>query len=67
MLNRKQLKSKIPFGYGKEIAKRAGVTQKHVSDYLNGRANSERVEMAVLEVLAELNTKKKILLQQIAA
>lgn len=64
-MNRQDLRKKVPRGYGKEIAKRAGVSQKFVSDYLNGKANSEKVEIATLEVLAELSNRKRELLQQI--
>ena len=64
-MNRQDLRKKVPHGYSKEIAKRAGVSQKFVSDFLAGKANSERVEMATLEVLAELSNKKRALLEQI--
>lgn len=66
MINRKELKEKVPYGYGKKIAEKAGVSQKVVSDYLNGKINSEKVEIATLEILAEISMKKKLLLEQIS-
>lgn len=66
MISRQELKKRVPFGYGKKIAKRAGVSQKSVSDYLNGHTNSERIETATLEILAEISSKKKRLMQAIS-
>jgi transcriptional regulator with XRE-family HTH domain len=65
MIDRASLREKVPFGYGRIIAKRAGVTPKSVSDYLNGRMNSVKIELAVLETLAELNTIKNDYLEKI--
>ena len=67
MLTRKQLKEKVPYGYCKVIADRAKVTKKQVSVFLNDEnVKSNNIEMATLEVLAELSQKKKALLEQIA-
>lgn len=66
MLNRTELKKQVPRGSATTIAQKAGVTTKTVSEYLNGKNNNIKVELAVLEVLAELNKKKKELLAQIA-
>lgn len=65
MITRKELVDKIPYGYAKTIAKRAGVSKDFMSRWMAGKANSEKVEMATLEVLAELSQKKKNLLSQI--
>jgi hypothetical protein len=66
MIDRIEIRKKIPYGYGKLIAKKAGVSTRFLSKYLNNsEVNSERVEMAVLETLADLSQKKKTLLAQI--
>jgi len=65
MLTRKELAEKIPYGYAKKIAKKAGVSPEFMSKWMADQANSERVEMATLEVLAELSQRKKTLLAQI--
>lgn len=64
-MNRAELKSKIPHGYSKVIAEKAGVNPKSVSMYLNGKINSHKIEMAALEVLAEIGKRKNILLNDI--
>lgn len=65
MVNREELAKKIPYGYGKKIAERAGVSPAFVSKWMQGKADSEKVEIATLEILAELNQKKKLLLSLI--
>jgi len=64
-MERKELKAKVPHGYGKIIAKRAGTTVQAVSQFLNGKNDNIAVEMAVLEVLAELSEKRNNLLARI--
>lgn len=66
MLSREQIKGKVPFGYGKKIAEKAGVSQKSVSDWLNGKTDSVRIETATLELLAELSKARKKLYMNIA-
>lgn len=66
MINRSDLRKKIPYGYCKIIAERAGVNSTQVSNYFSGKGNSERVENATLEVLAELSEKKQKLLDNIS-
>lgn len=61
----KELKSKIPHGYNKVIANRAGVSQTSVSKFLSGKFKSYRIEKAILEVLSELNNERKQLLANI--
>lgn len=65
MVNRKELRKKVPHGYCKLIAIRAGVNIAQVSNYFAGRSNSERVENATLEILSELSDRKKSLLNNI--
>ena len=64
-MKRKELKEKVPYGYGKLIAKRAGTTEQVVSQFLNGKNDNVAVEMAVLEILAELSEKRNNLLARI--
>ena len=66
MIDRKELKKKVPYGYGKLIATKAGVTPRYVSKFLNkSEVKSEKVEMTTLEVLAELSQRKNLLIAQI--
>ena len=53
-------------GYCNVIAKRVGVTQKSVSHYFRGKSNSHRIEMALLELIVELNWKEKTALEIVA-
>jgi transcriptional regulator with XRE-family HTH domain len=64
-MDRKELKKLVPHGYGKLIAEKAGVTPKYVSQFLNEKNDSTKIEIAVLEVIAELKGKRKQLLKQI--
>ena len=50
MITRKEIKKMVPHGYAKEIALRAKVTPKAVSDYFGGKTNSKRVALATVEV-----------------
>lgn len=65
MLDRKKIRENIPHGYGKVIAEKAGVSPKSVSEYLNNRTNSERIEQAALEVIAQVQQTKNHLISQI--
>ncbi|MDB5029713.1 LacI family DNA-binding transcriptional regulator [Mucilaginibacter sp.] len=64
-MERNELKAKVPHGYGRVIAKKAGVTKQAVSQFLNGRNNNVAIELATLEVLADLSEKKNSLLARI--
>jgi transcriptional regulator with XRE-family HTH domain len=64
-MDRKELKSKVPHGYGEKIAKKAGVTKQAVSQFLSGRNNNVQIELATLEILAELSEKKNGFLARI--
>jgi hypothetical protein len=64
-MQRKELKSKVPYGYGKLIAQKAEVTEQSVSQFLNGKNDNVDIELATLEVLAELSEKKNSLLARI--
>ncbi len=59
MINREELRKKLPSGSLKEVAKRAGVGVASVSRYFSYESNSERVEIAALEVAAEIQKKKQ--------
>lgn len=65
MIDRKELKRKLPQGYCKVVANRAGVTQKSVSSYFGYRNNSEKIENTILKVLGELKREKEELLRGI--
>jgi hypothetical protein len=64
-MERQQLKAKVPYGYGKMIAQRAGVKEQAVSQFLNGKNDNVKIELATLEILAELSDKKNSLLARI--
>jgi transcriptional regulator with XRE-family HTH domain len=64
-MERQELKSKVPHGYIEVIAERAGVNRMTVSNFLNGKNDNVKVEMATLEVLAELAEKKNNLIARI--
>ena len=64
MINRKALREQVPHGYCKIIAEKAGVTTKSVSVYFSYQVNSERIENAALQVVAELQVKKNKLLKK---
>lgn len=60
-MTRKELKAKVPHGSAKEIAAKAGVNRITVSNWLNGKSDNPLVEIAVLELVAELEEKKNAL------
>ncbi|WP_295714396.1 hypothetical protein [Mucilaginibacter sp.] len=64
-MTRKELKSKIPHGYAKIIAEKAGVNRITVSNWLNDKSDNPLVELAVLEIVADLSEKKNSLLKRI--
>jgi transcriptional regulator with XRE-family HTH domain len=64
-MERQELKTKIPHGYAKLIAEKDGVNRVTVSNWLNGKSDNVSVEIAVLEVVADLSEKKKSLLARI--
>ncbi|MDP9076266.1 MAG: hypothetical protein M3O71_02485 [Bacteroidota bacterium] len=64
-MERQELKSKVPHGYGKLIAKKAGVKEQAVSQFLNGKNDNVNIELATLEILAELSEKKNSFLARI--
>lgn len=51
-------RSMLMYGDIKKVAERAGVTTMSVHNFLNGKTGSERVENAVLEVIAERREKR---------
>ncbi len=54
MVDRKELKRKLPYGYKKKIAKILGVTPVAVSMYFAYKLNSLRIEKAVIRVVEKL-------------
>ena len=64
-MERIELKRLVPRGYGKLIAQRAGTNQMTVSRFLNGKNNCLAIELATLELLAELTEKKQSLVCRI--
>lgn len=65
MINRKELRKKIPKGYCQIIANKAGVTNGSVSLYFSSKINSETIENAALEIVAGLTRRKKKFLNEI--
>lgn len=65
MIDRKQLRLMIPHGYVNQISERANVTQQSVSQYFAGRLNSEKIELAALQLAAELKEKKEALIKRV--
>jgi hypothetical protein len=64
-MTRKELKEKIPYGYIKIIALKAGVSTHSVSLFLSEKTNSTKVELAALEVVSDLEQKKRTFINQI--
>ena len=59
MVSRTQIKEKLPHGYGKVIAARAGVSPRFVSKFLNDDSvKSVKVQTATLAVLEEIKKKE---------
>lgn len=65
MMDRSDLKRKIPTGFRKVIASRAGVSLSAVSRFVNGKSNNYKVEIEILKLLAELSDEKRLLLNKI--
>ena len=57
-------KSELPFGSGRKIAERAGVSPNSVTAFLKGRNKSYRIEKVVLEYIAELRAERKQLMKK---
>ena len=66
-MDRQELRSKMPYGFQKVIAERAGVSQKSVSFWFNGRTKryNGKIEMVVLQVAAEISEEKRKLIDKI--
>ena len=64
-MERAELKKLVPHGYGRLIAQRADTNEMAVSKFLNGKNNSVSIELATLEILAELAEKKHGLIARI--
>jgi DNA-binding LacI/PurR family transcriptional regulator len=62
-MDRQALKLKITYGMVKEIAQKNGWSTKTVSNFINGRSNSLKVERAVLSAITELNIERSTALK----
>ena len=58
MNENQNLKEKLPHGFGKVVAERAGVSEISVSKFLNGKTSSWNIEKAVLGVISDLNKER---------
>ena len=64
-MERAALKKMVPHGYGKLIAQKAGVNTMTVSQFFSGKNNNISVELATLEILADLSETKARLVARI--
>lgn len=48
----------LPYGTLKIVAERVGVTGQAVTNFLNGRNGSVRIENAILDVIAEVEAER---------
>lgn len=65
-MDRQQLRKKIPQGYCKVLAERAGVSNVSVSKFFKGTNNSRKIEMVALKLALELKQEKEELVRQVA-
>lgn len=65
MVDRKELRKRLPRGYVKEVAKLAGVTPCAVAYYFSYKINSHIIERAVLDVVSKLEKEREALLSKI--
>lgn len=65
MVNRSELKKMLPHGSNKMIAEKANVSAIAVTRYFKNDFNSEKIEIAALEVAALAMDKKKSLMKSL--
>lgn len=65
MIDRKELRKRLPRGYIKQIAKLAKVTPAAINLYFSNKNNSYVIERAVLDVLDKLEKEREEILSQI--
>ena len=65
MIDRNYLKQQMPRGAGKLLAEKIGVTPKSISNYMTGKTNSGKIELAVLKFVGELKKEKNQLLKKV--
>lgn len=65
MVDRKELRKRLPRGYVKEVAKLAKVTPAAVALYFSYQNNSYIIERAVLDVLNKLEIEREKVLSQL--
>lgn len=63
-MDKQALKEKISYGMVKEIAENNGWSTKTVSNFINGRTNSLKVERAVLSAIADVNNDRSLALNK---
>jgi len=63
-MDRQALKLKITYGMVKEIAENNGWSTKTVSNFINGRSNSLKVERAVLSAITKLDNDRSTALNK---
>jgi hypothetical protein len=66
-MQRTELKALVPYGYAKLIAMKSKTSRMTVSAFLNGKNDNITIELATLEVLAELQEKRNSLIAKIKA
>lgn len=65
MVDRKDLRKKLPHGYCKKVSKALNITPQYLSAYFSGRINSDRIENALVQVVCMIEKREKELLDQI--
>jgi len=61
---REYYRKSLPHGSQVIIAKKVGVTPIAVSQFLRGTTNSERIENAIIEMIAEKKEQRDVLLRK---
>ena len=56
-------RNSLPTGSGVKIARKIGVSKVAVSHFLHGKYNSEKIENAILEEIAEIRLSKERLMR----
>ncbi|WP_354354745.1 hypothetical protein [Pedobacter sp. UYP30] len=64
-MNKQELNKMLPHGYRQKIADKLGVHRNTVRNCLSGKIDSPDMEIAVLEVIAELKDKRNDLINRI--
>ncbi len=65
MIDRSHIKQEMPRGMGKMVAEKIGVTPKSVSNYLTGKTNSNKIEMAILQSISDFKKERRKLIKEV--